>query len=206
MGGDLDCKVIYGDATDTDLTFVDCDDVDCNPGSVIAFLTLTAPRFSGAIQCLTSTNCKFSYYKGTDLTNPTVRFADCDVTNCFPSVTDAADPWTGQTNVTSVSLSLDTTNNRLYAHVIKDTSEQAYFKDTAKATISCGAETSYGFTAGDLGHISAPESGAGTSQIGVVLRQGVNFEFAVVPENLWMFLLTMPFWPKVFGKIKRKKK
>lgn len=89
-------------------------------------------------------------------------------------------PWpSGLTNLTSVSLTYDSTNSDLYAFAIKDTSEQAYYISTDATTISWGSEASLAFTAGDLGHISSPETGAGTSQIAVSLRQGSNYEFAL---------------------------
>jgi len=87
-------------------------------------------------------------------------------------------PWTGQTNITSVSIAYDSTNSDLYAVVVKDTSEQAYQKLSDATTISWGAESSYNFTAGDLGNVSLPLSGAGLNQLGIVLRQGSNFEFS----------------------------
>ncbi len=116
-----------------------------------------------------------------------------------------ADPWTGQTNVTSVSLTYDSTNADLYAHIIKDTTEQAYSSSTDADVISWGSETSYAFTAGDLGHISANQSGAGTSELGVVLRQGSNFEFATVPEYSLILLIIMPILPKALRKLRQKR-
>ena len=89
--------------------------------------------------------------------------------------------------------------------MIKDTSEQAYFRDTDKTTISWGSEYSYGFKAGDLGHISAPMTAAGSAQVGVVLRQGSNFEFATVPEKSLFLLGTLPFLPKVLGRLRKRK-
>ena len=201
-----DCKFIYGEGfTSIAIFFVDCDNAGCSAGSVI---DLPGPLESqGAIQCLTTDNCKFAYYEGTASTNPTVQFADCDVTNCFPSATVESGPWTGQTNVSSVTLTLDTTNNNLYASIIKDTDEKAYWKSSPKSSILWGSENDWGWsgTGDHLGHISAPEKGADTSQIGVVLRETNNFEFAVVPEKTLFLLAAVPFLPKVLGRLKKKK-
>lgn len=88
-------------------------------------------------------------------------------------------PWSGQTNVLSVSLTYDTARAQIVAHIIKDTSEQAYYKITPTSSTAWGGETSYNFTAGDLSDISGPLSITTTSDpIGVVLRQGSNFEFS----------------------------
>jgi len=46
---------------------------------------------------------------------------------------------------------------------------------------------------------------AGPTQVGVVLRQGTNFEFATVPEKSLFLLGTIPFLPGVLKKLKRKK-
>src|SRR4030042_3909321 len=102
-------------------------------------------------------------------------FVDCNEAAC-PAFTPTAltDPWTSQTNLTSVSLTYDSTNSDLYAYAIKDTSEQAYFKSTDASTISWSEESSYGFTAGDLGHISAPMTAIGTSLIEVVCDTGTS--------------------------------
>ncbi|MBI2327808.1 glycosyltransferase family 2 protein, partial [Candidatus Curtissbacteria bacterium] len=203
--GVADCKIVYPDDTGNSvISFADCDDATCSP--IGSTEVIPGARFNGTIQCLTTANCKLAYYDGTAETDPTVQFLDCDVADCLPSATSLTAPWTGQTNVTSVSLSLDTTNNALYANILKDTSEQAYFKSTDKSTISWSAETSYAFTAGDLGHISTPEKGAGTTQIGAVLRQGANFEFAVVPERIWFLMGVLPFLPRLFKKMKSRRR
>ena len=101
-------------------------------------------------------------------------------------------PFTGATNLTSASLTYDSTNSDLYAMVIKDASEQAYWNSTDAASISWTGSTSFGFTAGDLGHISSPMTGAGTGQMAVVLRQDVNFEFATIPEYTLFLVVIGP--------------
>ncbi|MEK7165653.1 MAG: hypothetical protein AAB874_02500, partial [Patescibacteria group bacterium] len=393
--------------------FVDCNDAVCSTGSVVSLpdgsdADASVPRFRTAIQCLTSVNCKFAYYEGTASVNPTVQFADCDVTNCFPSVTgtvtydnasssntnpdsstlswshttttsanrilivgvalrnntavssityngtnltkirsdfettfndarselwymvnpdtgtntvaitaassttieggavtysgvNTADPlinnngansagtigttatvnltsapgetvvdsvslqsantsltvgggqtqrvnlvgtagalgmsqevgadtttmswtfttsdywtistvgirsltyapWSNETGVESVSLTYDSSNGDLYAHIIKDTSDKAYWKSTDAATISWSAATDYGWTTGTLNQISAPETSAGTTGIGVVLHEATNsnYEFAALPENLWFLIIGFPL-----GTIYYKKK
>jgi hypothetical protein len=110
--------------------------------------------------------------------------------------TTETSPWpSGETNLTSVTLTYDSTNSDLYAMVIMDTSEQAYFKSTDTSAISWTGEISVGFTAGDLGNISSPQEGAGTSQIGVVVRQGTNYEFSVIPEYAWLWFGLAPLLP-----------
>jgi len=109
--------------------------------------------------------------------------------------------------VTSVSLSLDTTNSKLYAHVIKETNEKAYFESSDKTAISWGSETDYGWSGSGnhLGHINSPITGAGDTQIAVVLRETNNYEFATVPERALFLLGVVPFLPKLFGKLKKRK-
>ena len=96
------------------------------------------------------------------------------------------DPWSSETNVTAVSITYDSVNSDLVAHIIKGATEQAYFKTTDATTVSWSADTSYGFRPGDLGHISSPMTTAGFSQLGVILRQGTNLEF-IGPSKLNMF-------------------
>lgn len=269
VGGDTDCKLLYGDQAAGDMFFVDCGAldcgttgrtitsidiagganattspsvsldcasvttcqftyvgdltsggeelyfVDCNGSATCAAASykvqqLSGPRFRSALQCLTSTNCKMVYYEGTTGTAPTVQFADCDGASCFPTASTLTTPFASGTGITysSVSLTLDTTNNRLYAHALKvpnGGSEQAYFRDTDKSTISWDTETSYGFTAGDLGHISAPQTAAGETQIGVVVRQGANFEFATVPEYTLLLFLFVALLPKIMRNLRTKR-
>jgi hypothetical protein len=264
IGGDTECRVVYGDATDGDLTFVDCNasatcasavltDVDltggattsifykvamscivttilckiiyvgettsgaedayfaackndaCTAGSVF---DLAGPRFGGTIKCPATDNCKMSYFDGTTASQPTVQFADCDTEDCLLLWTNAADPFSGETTLETVSITYDSTNSDLYAHAIKDATNQAYWKMSDAATISWGAENSYAFTAGDLTHISAPEVGAGTSAIGVVLRRAAapdNYEFAPVPEYSMILLAILPFMPRILRRLKRRR-
>ena len=112
-----------------------------------------------AVDCIGGTgDCKIVYYDAfVSTTDIAVRFADCTNAKCLPEWSTETAPWTSETDITSVSLSLDTTNNNLYAHTIKGSSEQAYWKSTPKASTSWTSEVSYGFTAGDLGHISSNE-------------------------------------------------
>jgi hypothetical protein len=117
-------------------------------------------------------------------------------------------PFTSKTNLISVSLTWDTTNLYLYASGIMDNSEQAYWSRTASDIIPLSWETtySYGFTAGDLGHISAPMTVTADTQVGVVLRQGANFEFATIPERviaLFAFALVLPWGLRRFWRWKK---
>ncbi|MBI2021504.1 glycosyltransferase [Candidatus Daviesbacteria bacterium] len=199
-----DCKLTYiSDINDYGLNFVDCDNAGCSSGSVQA---MPGPRFKGAVYCPSSTDCKFAYYDTDSAGVPTVQFADVTTTNAFPSVTSLTAPFTSQTNLTQVSLTYDSQNTRIYAHGIMDTSEQAYFIDSAASSISWGSTYSYKFTAGDLGNISGPLSGYGTSQIGVVLRQGSNFEFGTLPEKTLVLVLLVPFLPGLLKKLRESKR
>jgi hypothetical protein len=173
-----DCKFIYvGENTggSEDAYFGDCDDDSCTTGSVYE---LPGPRFGGSIQCLTSTNCHLVYYDGTSGSAPTLQFADCDTEDCLPTWTSLTAPFTSATNLISASLTYDSTNSDLYASVIKDSSELAYWKSSDAGTISWGSETDFGFTpAGDLDNISTPHTAAGVCDVAAVLRQSSNLEF-----------------------------
>ena len=190
------CKIIYS-GYNSNLYFIDCADNSCSTGSAISLenpIIGNWPRVEGSIFCPSSSNCKIIAYEGTDSSDPTVNFYDCDSENCFPTSSDLADPWTGETNLTEVSLTYDTSNTDLIASAIMDSSEQAYFRITDVGSISWGTEYSYGFTAGSLGHISAPYSVTGLSQMGVVVRQGTNFEFSTLPENIYFLIVFLPLF------------
>ncbi len=89
--------------------------------------------------------------------------------------------------------------------MIQDSSDQAYFKSTDATIISWGSQTSYDFTAGTINQISSPERGAGTSQVGVVVNQGSNFEFAPLPEYSLLLLAILPLLKKLFNRQKRRR-
>ncbi len=204
-----DCKGTYVGYTtggSEDTYFFDCDSAACVSGSVV---DLNTAPFMSAVDCVGGTgDCKIVYYGVfVSTTDVPVNFADCTNAKCLPEWSSETAPWTSQTNtISSVSLNLDTTNNNLYASIIKDSSEQAYWKMTAKASTSWGSESSYGFTAGDLGYISSNEKGAGDTQIGVVTRRGTNFEFATIPEKSIFLIVLLPFIPKLFRKLKEDRK
>ncbi|MBP9745422.1 MAG: hypothetical protein KBD41_08540 [Saprospiraceae bacterium] len=256
VGGETDCKVAYVDVTDGDLTFLDCNDTDCDSPSSTTDIDVTAKSsvsLSLNMHCISATDCKIAYINsdsssnfidcddaacnsgsvilvpGTNVTkinlfcpasgncklvyqsdpasgDPSVALSECDSTNCYPTATDASDPWTGETEVEAVSLTYDSTNSDLYAHVIMDSSDQAYFKSTDATSISWGTEYSYNFTAGDLGQISATETAAGFAQIGISLRQGSNYEFSTLPENMWLISVFSPILIITSKKIKLKRK
>lgn len=180
-----DCKVLYTGALTTDaekLYFVDCNDGTCSAGSVIE---TPGPRFRGSVFCPSSgatpsqsEDCKMVYYEGTAGSAPAVVFADCDTTNCYPSVTDDTDPWTSENTVTSVSLTYNSSDTTLIANIVKDaTNQQAYYKTSPAGTIGWDTETAYEFDAGAMDNISSPETAAGTSRMGVLVRLGSNIEF-----------------------------
>ena len=197
-----DCKITYVNS-DSTINFVDCDDAGCTTGSVLPTL---GPRYKSSVYCPATGDCKLVYYEGTAGTAPAVMFADCDSTNCFPTSSDLADPWTGETNLTGVSLTYDSSNTDLIASAMTDSSEQAYFRITDVGSISWGTEYSYGYTAGSMGHISAPLSVAGYSQMGVVVRQGTNYEFATLPENIWIMSMILPIFVLLGRRYNRQRK
>jgi len=182
------CKIVYLDTfNESTYYFVDCDSADCSSNSILP-LTMTAGVGGGqvAMDCGSdAADCKIVY---ADSDSNEIIFVDCLDEICVYDTLTA--PWTGQTNVLGVSLTYDSTNNRLYGHIIKDATEQAYFEDTDADTISWGTEFDYGFTTGDLNNISAPMSGAGSTEIAVVLRQNSNFEFSAVPEPWWIIAIS----------------
>lgn len=203
-----DCKLSYIDngAIAFQTNFVDCDNAGCSSGSMtdLPVANLNENLIGTSLYCPATDNCKIAYFTNG---GNTVRFVDCATEECFPTAIDEADPWTGQTNVSSVSLTYDSTNTDLYAMVIKDTDEKAYWKSTDTATISWGAENDFGWsgTGDHLGHISSPQSGAGISQIGAVLRETANFEFSAVPEYTLLLLLLSPFLPKFLSSWRKNK-
>ncbi len=171
------CKFFYvGETTagSENSYFGECNNETCTAGSAYE---VPGPRLSGALYCPASNNCKMAYYDGTTGTNPTVQFADCDSEDCAPQWTSLTAPWTTETNVTSLSLTYDSTNSDLIASIIMDTSELAYYITSDATTISWSGETAYDFTAGDLDNLSTPETVAGNTNMGALLRQGSNLEF-----------------------------
>lgn len=170
------CKGVYVGNTSSpeDQYFFDCDDATCTSGSVA---DLDNPPTRSSLDCPTSDDCKLLYYDALESGQPPVYFADCANEKCLPAWESLTAPWTSETNVLSVSLTYDSTNSDLIANIIKDASEQAYYKISDATTISWGSETAYEFTAGDLDNISSPETAAGTGLMGVLLRQGTNIEF-----------------------------
>ncbi len=177
--GATDCKGTwsgYDDFGNEKMYYFDCNSsATCADGNSVQLNTNA--RTKGVVVCPATDDCKIAYTT-VESSVPMVRFADCTNNTCSPDWESLTAPWSSETNITSVSLTYDSTNTDLYASIIKDSSEQAYYKSTDSTTISWSSETSWAFTAGDLGHISASERAAGTGQVGVVLRQNANFEFA----------------------------
>lgn len=85
-------------------------------------------------------------------------------------------PWTSETNVLGVSLTYDSGATDLYASIIKDASEQAYYKTTDTSSISWSSETSFDFTPGDVSDLSMPLAVTSFAEFVGVARQGSNFE------------------------------
>ena len=201
-----DCKIAYHDQTDNDLTFVDCDSGTCGSPTIVDLDTDIASAELGVpgIYCISATDCKISYLDPADVD---ATFVDCNDAACY-AISSLTAPFSGATNLTSATISYDSANSDLYAMVIQDTSEQAYWNSTDAGSISWTGGTtgtSFGFTAGDLGHISAPMTGTGTTDIGVVLRQDTNLEFSAVPEKVLLLILGLPLLPKILKRIRRRK-
>ncbi len=208
----IDCKGTWAGVSTSGserLYFFDCDSAVgvCRTGNAVKLPTGAETR--GAVNCPATNDCKLAYFDDEGDATPPLRFADCTNESCLPEASDPADPWSGLTNLTSVSISYDSANSDLYAHAVYGTdagTEQAYWKMSDATTISWGTENSYGFTAGDLAELSSPLSGAGTAQIGVVARQGSNFEFAPIPEKSLLLVGALPFLPRLLKKLKRKRR
>ena len=202
-----DCKGTWL-GTSANEYFFDCDAVDCTSGSAVIVPGSSSNRT--AVSCPATNDCKLAYAEANGDT-PTIKFADC--TNgsdgCLPEASDPDDPWTGLTNLSSVSLSYESSETKLYAHTVYGTdtgTEQAYWRNSPAGSISWSAETSYGFTPGDIAEISSPLTGAAPDQIAVVARQGGNFEFAPVPERIWMLLAILPFMPKMMSQFRQRRR
>lgn len=177
-----DCKVFYNDDNDDDATFIDCTDAGCTaPTATDIDSDVGNHNIRPDLYCIATDDCKLIYYDSTD---GDVTFVDCGSDACaVTAATTLTSPWTGQTEVESITLTYDNANADLYASIIKDSSDQAYYKFTDSTSISWSSEYSYNFTAGDLAHISAPAQALGPSQVGVLLRQGSNLEFAGPTTN-----------------------
>ena len=175
-----DCKGVYvGNTTGGSESsyFFDCDSVACTSGSVA---DLDNPPTRTALSCPTSADCKLVYYDlFVSATDSPVNFADCTNEDCLPDWESLTAPWTSETSVASVSLTYDSNNTELIANIVKDaTNQQAYYNVYNLGTTSWGGSTAYdGFTAGAMDNMSSPETAAGTAQMGVLVRLGVNMEF-----------------------------
>lgn len=200
-----DCKGVYTKDGISVSYYFDCDGASCTTGSVEK---ITNSDSVATIVCPASDDCKIAYTVADIGGAPDVRFADCTNEYCGPDWASDTAPWSSQTNVSSVSLSYDSSGANLFAFIIKDTNEEAYWKSTSAASISWGSETDIGWsTTGDtLGHISSPLKGSGGVQIGAVVRESTDFEFSgEVPETSLVLLLTLPVLPKLLEKFRKRK-
>lgn len=200
-----DCKITYvPNFNNPKLYFVDCDAAACTTGSV---MDMPGGRYRGAIYCSSSTDCKFAYYDLDSSQIPTLVFALDTSTNGFPTSSTLTAPYTSETNLTGVSLTYDIVNSRIYAHAIKDTNQQAYFRDTDKTTISWGTKWPYYWALDAKSGLSSPIDAQGTSMIAVVLQRAAstgNFEFATLPERTYLLFLLIPFFPLLLKRLKSK--
>ncbi|KKR86854.1 MAG: Glycosyl transferase, family 2, partial [Candidatus Curtissbacteria bacterium GW2011_GWA1_41_11] len=74
-----DCKVVYSDGTDGDVTFADCNDAACSAPTINDIDTDVGVFSRVSIYCPTATDCKVAYSDGTD---GDISFADCANAAC----------------------------------------------------------------------------------------------------------------------------
>ncbi|MEX2008146.1 MAG: hypothetical protein WD850_01490, partial [Candidatus Spechtbacterales bacterium] len=76
-----DCKISYYDTTNTNLMMADCDDATCSTKALTTVDSVTSASTGAytSIYCLSSTDCKISYW---DQTNDNLMMADCDDATC----------------------------------------------------------------------------------------------------------------------------
>ena len=90
-----DCKIAYRDYTNGDLRMADCDDATCSTGtttlldgntgcSLTNCSTSTSVGSYSSIYCLSSADCKISYYDGNAYD---IKLADCDSATCNSGTT-----------------------------------------------------------------------------------------------------------------------
>jgi cellulose synthase/poly-beta-1,6-N-acetylglucosamine synthase-like glycosyltransferase len=98
-----DCKIAYQDLGNTAAMFADCDDETCSTGTVSLLdgvascvltncSTTTNSGYYDSIYCPATDDCKIAYY---DLTNSSLRVADCATNSCSSGSTTLADGATG---------------------------------------------------------------------------------------------------------------
>ncbi len=79
-----DCKIIYHDETNGDLKFFDCDDVDCNSGTITTVDSVGDAGEDLSLYCPTGDDCKIAYSTLTNdsATDIALLFYDCDNATC----------------------------------------------------------------------------------------------------------------------------
>ncbi|MFA5069661.1 MAG: glycosyltransferase [Patescibacteria group bacterium] len=112
----------------------------------------------------------------------------------------AEGPFADQTNLLGATISYDFTNAVIMVATTHDASEQGYFVTSSDGGSSWSGEYSFGFSAGDLSNISSPAR-TPAAGLAVVIRQTANFEYAKVPENVWLLFPFIAFLPKQIRKL-----
>ncbi|MDO8654857.1 MAG: kelch repeat-containing protein, partial [bacterium] len=76
-----DCKIVYRDTTNENLMMADCDNSACSSKTLTTVDSATSARTGefNSIYCVSSTDCKISYWDGT---NTNLMMADCSDTSC----------------------------------------------------------------------------------------------------------------------------
>ncbi|MDO8655030.1 MAG: DUF5011 domain-containing protein, partial [bacterium] len=81
-----DCKIVYRDTTNENLMMADCDDATCSSKTLTTVDSVTSARTGefNSIYCVSSTDCKISYWEGT---NSNLMMADCSDASCSSATT-----------------------------------------------------------------------------------------------------------------------
>lgn len=155
---------------------------------------------------------------GTDLwviTDQSTTGADLwTCTNCTSSVSwsDSSDPWTSQSNdIGEISIGYSVSTNRLVAFAVRsDTNDTMIAKGTDADSISWESELSisnFGVTGTGLVNLSSVMTSATDEGIAASIYDSDNtdYEFATVPENIWVLLATLPLFSKSLKKWRSRK-
>ncbi len=172
------CRAMYDDNETgvEDLKYIQCENASCSTSNIGSLNNDVGTPFDISISCVASSSCRTSYF---NQAAGDIVFLSCFSEGCGLLKNYTA-PWTSETNIIDASLTV-TNEGMLFAHIIKDATEQVYYK-ASQANINddtaWNAETSLGFSTGDLSQLSSVFNETSTDMIGVVVRQGSNLEVA----------------------------